>query len=186
MDRKLPFSPLKQAMSAQLGAEAADETTFHAEHQQIIGLCNRLEAIADALPAAPGRESLSELLALLRFGIPAHCRHEEEALTSALSRDDKAPGWLHHAAALITAEHLDNEIIMLELAEALEDYRERPATTGASENGGTPVACGPADSARANALGYLIRHFFTQMRRHMAWEEKVISELHEIQARDGE
>lgn len=165
MDRKLPFSPLKQALSAQLGAEAESETTFHAEHQLIIGVCDRLEAIADALPAAPGSESLSELLALLRFGIPAHCQHEEQALTGALDTNRDAPGWLHHAAALITAEHLDNEIIMLELAEALEDYRDRVAQRGAT------------DSARANALGYLIRHFFTQMRRHMAWEEKVISEL---------
>lgn len=179
MDRKLPFSPLKQALSAQLGAEAESETTFQAEHQLIIGVCDRLEAIADALPAAPGSESLSELLALLRFGIPAHCQHEEQALTSALSNNRDAPGWLHHATALITAEHLDNEIIMLELAEALEDYRDRMAGKGAVDETGITDGSGTADGARANALGYLIRHFFTQMRRHMAWEEKVIAELHE-------
>ncbi|MDF1721055.1 MAG: hemerythrin domain-containing protein [Minwuia sp.] len=159
MDRKLPYSPLKQAMSAQLGVEADSETSFQAEHTLIVGVCDRLEAIADALPEAPSHESLSELNALLRFGIPAHCRHEEQALKSALESEEGTPGWLHHAAALITAEHLDNEIIMLELAEALEDYRDR------------------GEKARANALGYLIRHFFTQMRRHMAWEEKVIEEL---------
>lgn len=177
MDRKLPFSPLKQALSAQLGAEAEGETTFHAEHQLIVGVCDRLEAIADALPAAPGNESLSEILALLRFGIPAHCQHEEKALTSMLNDTADAPGWLHHAAALITAEHLDNEIIMLELAEALEDYRDRELARTAGHEARAAGNMGASDGARANALGYLIRHFFTQMRRHMAWEEKVINEL---------
>ncbi len=171
MDRKLPFSPLKQAMSAQLGIEARGETTARAEHMLIIAVCDRLEAIADALPAAPSNESLSELLALLRFGIPAHCRHEEQELTSALAGNADAPRWLHHAAALIKAEHMDNENIMLELAEALEDYRNRVDRHGTTSTDVT------ADQKGANALGYLIRHFFTQMRRHMAWEEKVIAEL---------
>ena len=48
---------------------------------------------------------------------------------------------------------------MLELAEALEDYSARHR------------------NVRADALGYLLRHFFSQMRRHMAWEDQVIAEL---------
>jgi len=162
MDRKLPFSPLKQAMTAQMKAEAGSESSFRAEHELIRAVCDRLEAIADALPVVPQRESLSELIALLQFGIPAHCRHEEEELKDALASSEEGQAWLRQAASLIIEEHHENETIMLELAEALEDYGDRQDTT------------------RADALGYLIRHFFSQMRRHMAWEDQVISELRVI------
>ncbi|MDF1734317.1 MAG: hemerythrin domain-containing protein [Minwuia sp.] len=146
-------------MTAQMEAEAGSESSFRAEHELIRAVCDRLEAIADALPIAPQRESLSELIALLQFGIPAHCRHEEAALKEVLGNDAEDREWLRQAASLIIEEHHDNETIMLELAEALEDYRDSQA----------PV--------RADALGYLIRHFFSQMRRHMAWEDQVIAEL---------
>ncbi|GJL89955.1 MAG: hypothetical protein DHS20C03_36640 [Minwuia thermotolerans] len=159
MDRKLPFSPLKQAMTAQMKAEAGSESSFRAEHELIRAVCDRLEAIADALPVVPRRESLRELIALLQYGIPAHCRHEEAALKEVLGSNEEGQAWLRQAAGLIIAEHHDNETIMLELAEALEDYGDRQ------------------DPARADALGYLIRHFFSQMRRHMAWEDQVIAEL---------
>ncbi|MDF1730235.1 MAG: hemerythrin domain-containing protein [Minwuia sp.] len=159
MDKKLPFSPLKQAMTAQMTAEADSESSFRAEHDLIRAVCDRLEAIADALPVVPRRESLSELIALLQFGIPAHCRHEEAALKEAMGSSEEGQAWLRQAAGLIIAEHHDNETIMLELAEALEEYGTRQ------------------DPARADALGYLIRHFFSQMRRHMAWEDQVITEL---------
>lgn len=159
MDRKLPFSPLKQALSAQMEAAAVGESSFRAEHDVIRAVCDRLEAIADDLPDAPQSESLAELIALLRFGIPAHCQHEEKALREALGDEETGQNWLRQAANLIITEHQENETIMLELAEALEDYRDSQ------------------EPARANALGYLIRHFFTQMRRHMAWEDEVIAEL---------
>lgn len=158
MDQKLPFSPLKQALGARLVAEADSESSFRAEHQLIRSVCDRLEAIADALPVEPQRESLPELVALLRFGIPAHCRHEERTLRELLAEGSQGE-WLDEAAALIIAEHHENETIMLELAEALEDYSARH------------------NNVRADALGYLLRHFFSQMRRHMAWEDKVIAEL---------
>lgn len=158
MDGKLPFSPLKQALGARLVAEAGNESSFRAEHRLIGTVCDRLEAIADALPEAPQRESLPELVALLRFGIPAHCRYEESRLRELLAEEAER-GWLHEAADLIIAEHHENESLMLELAEALEDHADR---------------CSPD---RADALGYLLRHFFSQMRRHMAWEDQVISEL---------
>lgn len=146
-------------MTAQMKAEAGSESSFRAEHDLIRTVCDRLEAIADALPVVPRRESLSELIALLQFGIPAHCRHEEAALKEVLDSKDPGQAWLRQAAGLIISEHHENETIMLELAEALEDFGDRQ------------------DPARADALGYLIRHFFCQMRRHMAWEDQVIAEL---------
>ena len=71
MDQKLPFSPLKQALGARLVAEADSESSFRAEHQLIRSVCDRLEAIADALPVEPQRESLPELVALLRGRPPS-------------------------------------------------------------------------------------------------------------------
>ena len=123
--------------------------TLQSEHRLIEGILQQIEAIADLLPSLPPAEPLEVIVSNLRHALPAHCRHEEDVLL----RSD-APEFAR-ALEIIRAEHVDNDWIAAELAEALEDC----------------MATGRA--ACPEAPGRLARQYFVLMRRHMAWEELV-------------
>lgn len=137
------------AFSQTPGSRAA----LRSDHRLVEGVLQQIEAIADHLPSLPPTETLEVIVANLRHALPAHCRFEEEELL----RSD-APEFAA-ALALIRQEHVDNDWIAAELAEALEDC----------------MATGRA--ACPEALGRLARQYFVLMRRHMAWEELIVARL---------
>ncbi len=157
MRKPIPYSPIKLALSRSLRLDAAVATSFEAEHALVLATLDQLEALADGLPRLPPRPVLESLIIHLREGIPAHCRHEEHALTlNEVEQNPDSVALSRRALLLIRDEHADNEAIGLELAEHLEDCLD--------------AAVAPAPEA----LGQLTRQFFLLMRRHMAWEEFVL------------
>jgi len=149
------FSPMRRALGRRLRAAGEEASSLEEEHSLIADACAQLEAIADALPKAPARLAVEGLAANLRDAIPAHCRHEEGLLRSLAGVE----GPLAAAFALLEAEHEANEAVALELADALERYLD------------------PGERGSPDALGQLIRQFFTMMQRHMAWEEFTLAFL---------
>ncbi|MEC9347045.1 MAG: hemerythrin domain-containing protein [Pseudomonadota bacterium] len=126
------------------------------EHGLIDETCRRLEEIADSLPHDVDLELVASVLPAIRGGITAHCRAEENDLLATLLRrmpDDLEVKW---TAALIRQEHAELEASGLEVQEALEDL----AATGHARDPG--------------ALGYMLRHYFVGLRRHMAWEDRTL------------
>jgi Hemerythrin HHE cation binding domain len=116
-------------------------------HDEILGLCGELEAIADDLPARVDQLRClgvaSRLLALLRA---CHAL-EESAVFPAFETPKNRP-----VVERLRREHIEDQCGAQEVCEALLDVAER----------GTVV--------NAEALGYMLRAFFAGMRRHVAFE----------------
>jgi len=136
--------------------------TLQSDHRLVEGVLQQIEAIADLLPSLPPAETLEVIVESLRYRLPAHCLHEEEELL----RSD-APEFAP-ALALLRQEHVDNEWIAAELAEAFEDC----ISTGRA-------AC-------PEALGRLARQYFVLMRRHMAWEELIAARMDKLSTQDDQ
>ena len=159
MRTHFPYSPMKRAITEHLRNGAEAETSIGDEHSLIYGLCDRLEAVADGLPELPDSQSLQEIVAFLRVGIPAHCAAEEVQFTDMLTRRDDSAERLSDAFLLVRREHAENEAANLELAEMLEDLI------------GRHVAPTP------DALGFMLRQVFVLTRRHLAWEDFLIKHV---------
>lgn len=155
MKTPFPFSPIKRALSDRMRREAGEATTLQEEHRLIRDMLDQLEAMADDLPTLPPQETLRRVIDNLREGIPAHCRHEETALGEQALPDDPTRT---RALEILKREHQANEALASELAEALEEQLE---------------GRGAMSQER---LGYLTRHYFTLLRRHMEWEEYLIED----------
>ena len=153
MQRPKPFSDIKAALGAALSREAEATATLESEHRLIEGVLEQIEALADELPDLPPRATIETIVIQLRHGLPAHCRHEEEALAEIIEPTVRS------ALILLRREHIDNDAIAAELADAMDEC----------------VASGRAE--RPEALGQLARQYFMLMRRHMAWEEFIAESL---------
>lgn len=129
-----------------------------AGHRLRAGLCNRLETLADALPALPGHDDLEALCDMLTDLIEEGDPAKPSPLAALLpgSRED------HLAAALITrirARRADDAAAADELIAAL-------------------LPADAADSRPAGeTLGYMIRCFTTGCRRAIEFEQLAVVAL---------
>ncbi|WP_051630881.1 hemerythrin domain-containing protein [Afifella pfennigii] len=126
------------------------------EHALQERLCDLLEAIADALPNQVLLDAADAAATTLRTYFPAHLKLENDILFPALTAPCRADRSVREAIALARSEHDADEASALELAEALANRDEE------------------GRYREAEALGYLLRSFFEQQRRHIAWEETVV------------
>jgi hemerythrin-like domain-containing protein len=156
MKDDLHQSPLKRAIGEHLLRDSEQGVTIDEEHQMVRQLCTELESIADALPGVPGQMQLVSIMAALRAGVPAHCRHEEVVLRAWQANHEANAVSSGIAIERIASEHSDNEQLGLELADTLE-------TVVDSQHVENP-----------EALGLLIRLYFTTLRRHLMWEDYLL------------
>ncbi|WP_417519446.1 hemerythrin domain-containing protein [Minwuia sp.] len=156
---KLTHSHLKRAISDQMRFEADGPTTLADEHDLVRHICDELERVADALPDMPTASVIGTLVLALRVGIPAHCTEEERAFRTWLGTGPEPSGPHRRALERLTSEHSENEPLGHELAEALETVQAE----GRIRN--------------PDALGYLIRLYFHTMRRHVEWEEYILTQV---------
>ena len=128
--------------------------------QSVRELCGDLESLADQLGArhlAPA--ACRSVLSRLRSDLPL-CHRNEELLYPLLVARRSGPATLTRCVEVAISEHNRAETCTIELAEPLNDARE-----------------GLLDW-NPNALGYLMRHCFETIARHLDWEEAAIfSEL---------
>lgn len=150
---KRPNAGSKEYAGGAFSPTPGSRAALQSDHRLIEGALQQIEAIADHLPSLPPAETLEVIVSNLRHALPAHCRYEEDELLR-FDAPEFAP-----ALTLIRQEHVDNEWIAAELAEALEDC----------------MASGRA--ACPESLGRLARQYFVLMRRHMAWEELIVAHL---------
>lgn len=148
---------MQDAIRAHMDRQTKSANSIAAEHRMVRDLCMELETIADRLPQLPLPGEVAAIAAALRAGVPAHCRHEEAEFRYHMARRRNPPRELVIAVERLASEHTDNEPLGHELADALE------------------AAMFSAGETNTNALGYLIRLYFETMRRHLMWEEFVIT-----------
>ena len=123
--------------------------TFHAKQET---LCNRLETLADSLPYEFNSQ---EALIISRQITPLICeahRFEENVLFPLIKDDKKSSQSLER----LKFEHWEDEASGQDLSEALMSYVQSPQNNNTEK------------------LSYMLRGFFDNLRRHMAFETEHI------------
>lgn len=126
-----------------------------ATYQQMLGMCDTLEAIADSLPDHHPRHRCQDVSDRLEALVEATHRLEEDTLFPALVAANR-PG-LTVTVARLRQEHRADSSAAGEVSEVLRS-----------------LASGRAELSR-DAVGYLLRAFFDAMRRHVRAELELIA-----------
>jgi hemerythrin-like domain-containing protein len=131
------------------------------DHALQLELCNLLEYLADCLPEHVNSAVARSAAAILRQGLGPHLELEEEVLFPLLRhRAQTIKGSsLEAIMQQLEAEHAADEAFAQELAEELQLLGD----TGEARN--------------PEMLGYMLRGFFQQQRRHIEWENRVLLPL---------
>ena len=128
------------------------------DHALQLELCDLLECLADSLPEF-NQAIVRSAAAILRQGCKPHLRLEEDMLFPLLRRRAPEGSPLGPIMQQLEAEHIADEVFAQELADELQLL----ADTGRLRN--------------AEMLGYMLRGFFEQQRRHIEWENSVLLPL---------
>lgn len=132
---------------------------MQSHHQVQEAICDALEEVADSLPHALNRQFCLELARALFPIVKSAQSLEEDTLFPLLKRLD--PGNVDLAKSLerLTFEHWEDEVYALDVAEVLMECGRNGLTKD------------------AEYIGYLLRGFFSNMRRHIAYEKDYIIRL---------
>jgi hemerythrin-like domain-containing protein len=122
-------------------------------------LCDLLEAIADALPDGVSPVCAKSAVNYLQSRFPGHIALENEIIFPALKAAQLISPSLGRAIKQAQQEHAADEDTAAELAEALTAFID------------------DREAGEANVLGYMLRGFFEQRRRHIVWEETLLYPL---------
>lgn len=133
--------------------------------KELLALCDELEHIADALPNPATRQASMHFARSLGPALARLHRMEEDVLFPALA--DRLGSGSEFAATIehLKLDHYEDECFAEELQEALLEF--------GSGDGKLSV----------EALGYMLRGFFTSKRRHIAFEREVLKPLTQQAAR---
>lgn len=128
------------------------------EHDLQAGLCDLLEQIADCLPdnvnPSAAQAAVSALHELYR-----HHEREEECLFPLIQKRAKPEDNIDQILSHLKKEHAADESLASEMQENLEVL----ASGNRPEN--------------PDMLGYMLRGFFENYRRHLSWENTVLLPL---------
>ncbi len=131
-------------------AVCLDTMIWHAT--ALLDICDQLERIADTLPVlADTRECLSLSDALIQTVRAAH-RFEEEQFFNTARKVIGESAVLNDVIARLCEEHLEDQCFSEEVSDAM-------------------IALSAGAAVReAETAGYMLRGFFGQLRRHVAFE----------------
>ncbi|PWV98718.1 hemerythrin HHE cation binding domain-containing protein [Hoeflea marina] len=121
-------------------------------HLDQLALCDRLEEIADSLPAQVNRQKCIYAARALGPMIQGLHRFEEEVVFPLVASQRGGDPDIAATLNRLRFEHCEDECFAEELTEALQDL-------GAGKTG-----------INIEAIGYMLRGFFEAMRRHIAFE----------------
>jgi len=125
-------------------------------HDEQIVLCERLEEVADELPALSDTQMCLSLARQIHPMIRAAHEYEEKTLFPLLMTTDKMDDTLKSTVERLRYEHWEDESFADEVADAMIRF----VTDRASSN--------------AETLAYMLRGFFEGLRRHIAFEREHI------------
>ena len=129
------------------------------DHARVAQICDHLEQIADSLPDDIDKKRCQEAVTALRFDLPLHHQDEEKGLfLLLLAHSGESPG-LDSILERLSHEHAADEGFAEELSEELDKI----ARTGTCSN--------------PEVVGYMLRGFFENYRRHMHWEQTILMPL---------
>ncbi len=123
------------------------------EHREHLGLCDKLEEIADSLPNSVDRHVCGCVALALRHRVGVHHAVEEEALFP-----------------LLTARASDDDVLMSTLLRLRDEHRTDEGHCDEVLELLTSLSKGNRPE-NVEAAGYLLRGLFECMRRHIAFEE---------------
>ncbi len=126
------------------------------DHALQLELCGLLEHLADCLPECVNGAVALSAADILRQGLGPHLQLEEEMLFPLLRRRAKADSALMAIVSQLEAEHAADEMLAHELADELQLVGQ----SGLARN--------------PEMLGYMLRGFFERLRRHIAWETRLL------------
>lgn len=134
-------------------------------YQDLLAICDDLEAIADGLPNSISRARCAQAAGEAVLALARTHRLENEVLLPQLETSPRPE--LRHLATRLRQEHdFDGQAVM-EIEEALLALSEGRAFLS------------------PDALGYLLRSFFESVRRHVHTEQDLISLLNDISPPPG-
>jgi len=131
-------------------------TIIESVHAQHAALCDTLEEIADSLPGAVDASQCASEIHILSRELPLHHKDEEEGLFLLLRKRAKKGSSIEDHLEQLTQEHATDESSAFDIAETLEQLA----------HGETPE--------NPNMIGYMLRSFFENYRRHLHWENTVL------------
>lgn len=128
-------------------------------HQEQLALCSILEEIADSLPAEIDRQKCAYAAKMLEPLIRELHSGEESAVFRWVEQHFGDNPSIEATLARLKYEHCEDECFAEELTEML-------------------VKLGAADeSVNAETAGYMLRGFFTNLRRHIGFEQECLRTL---------
>jgi hemerythrin-like domain-containing protein len=136
--------------------------SLRTSHDEILHLCDELEAIADSLPSNIDRQQcLHVARSVCRTVAEAH-RLEESLLFPAVEPLSMTLKTMPATLERLRFEHYEDMCFAEELADTL-------LALGRSEN-----------RLSGDATGYMLRGFFESVRRHVAFERELLTPLLEM------
>ncbi len=133
---------------------------LQARYEDLLGVCDDLEAIADGLPGNVSHSICTRVAGEVISVLSQTHRIESEVLLPILERSSRAE--IRHLATRLRQEHDFDGQAAMEVEEAL-------------------LALGLGTSTlSADALGYLLRSFFESVRRHVHSEQDLIFLLSDL------
>lgn len=146
-------------------AQGGPVVLMHHAHATKLALCDRLEAIADALPSNVSRSECEAVARSIGPLLESAHRFEEDAvfpLCEVLSGHSLA---VAGSLERLRAEHREDTSYGEEVAEALLQFGTDQRVLG------------------AETLGFMLRGFFGALRRHIAFERDYVGMIAEGQPR---
>lgn len=136
--------------------DSEQRLALHLAHNDILGMCELLEDIADSLPNHIDPKKCSRAAEMLEPLIKRVHRFEEDEIFPRYAGDAPSRS-LQKTLERLRAEHCEDECYAEELSDAL--YRVSSS----------------ADPVSSETLGYMLRGFFEAIRRHIAFEREQFS-----------
>jgi iron-sulfur cluster repair protein YtfE (RIC family) len=126
------------------------------DQMRLLRLCGALEKIADELPAAGRCHKTARTLAFLDRAFARHVFLHEKCLFPLIRSLEEKKERVESVLQQLEFEHAADHGLVVEIASAFMG------------------ACASQVQSEAQALGYLLRAFFENYRRHCVWERAVL------------
>jgi hemerythrin-like domain-containing protein len=145
--------------------EDAEMDALYRSYDHMLDICNRLENIADSLPAHINATSCAALAIELPEALQRTHDEEERALLPILSVS-KLPE-LRNVASRLRREHALDQVNAMEIRETLLALASNRLTLS------------------GDAAGYQLRAFFESLRRHVSAEQDILALLGHVPSSNG-
>jgi iron-sulfur cluster repair protein YtfE (RIC family) len=126
------------------------------DQRRLLRLCAVLEKVADGLPASRFHKKTGRVLAFLTKSFERHIFLHEKCLFPLIRSLAGAKAAIEPVLAQLEFEHASDHSLVLEISAAFFN-----------DSGSQP-------GAHVHVLGFLLRSFFENFRRHNSWERNIL------------